>query len=62
MLEEIADGVWSVPAPLKVGGLIALNTRMTIIRLANGDLWLHSLIPISVEIQQQVDMKRTIWV
>ena len=60
MLEEIADGVWSIPAPLKVGGLIALNTRMTIIRLANGDLWLHSLIPISVEIQQHVDKLGTV--
>ena len=55
MLEQIAEAVWSVSAPLKVGGLIALNTRMTIVRLANGDLWLHSVIPISPELQQEVD-------
>ena len=55
ILETIADNVWSVPAPFKVFGLIALNGRMTIVRLQNGDLWLHSPIPISDALREELD-------
>lgn len=40
--KPVADGVWIVDsAPLHVLGL-PLPIRMTVLRLANGDLWLHS--------------------
>ena len=55
MLETITDHVWSVRAPFKVFGLIALNGRMTIVRLQNGDLWLHSPIPISDALREEID-------
>jgi hypothetical protein len=42
ILEKIGPHIYTKPADLKVFGLIALNTRMTIVRLNNGDLWLHS--------------------
>ena len=43
-IQQISQNIYSVPADLKVFGLIALNTRMTIVRFENGDLWLHSLL------------------
>ena len=40
--KPVADGVWIVDSgPLKAFGL-SLPVRMTVVRLANGDLWLHS--------------------
>jgi hypothetical protein len=40
--KPMADGVWIVDSgPLKAFGL-SLPVRMTVIRLANGELWLHS--------------------
>ena len=60
MLDPIAENIWSTPAPLKVFGIIALNTRMTIIRLKNHELWLHSLIPLSPELKREVDAIGTV--
>ncbi len=41
-LKYVADGVWIVDGPsIRFYGL-PFSTRMTIIRLPNGDLWLHS--------------------
>jgi uncharacterized protein DUF4336 len=40
--KPVADGIWVVDSgPLHVFGL-ALPVRMTVVRLASGDLWLHS--------------------
>src|SRR5713101_8344143 len=41
MLLSIADGLWVAEQPLRYLG-VALTTRMTIIRLADGDLIVHS--------------------
>ena len=41
-LQERGEGFWSVPSPLKLWGLVALNTRMSIVRLTSGGLLLHS--------------------
>jgi hypothetical protein len=42
VLKPVAEGVWIVDSgPLHVLGL-ALPIRMTVLRLSNGDLWLHS--------------------
>lgn len=38
---RLADDVWEVERPLKAPGL-RLNHRMTVIRLASGELWVHS--------------------
>ena len=55
MLETIAQGVWSVPAPFKILGLIHLNGRMTIVRLRDGGLWIHSPVPINAKLQESID-------
>ena len=41
MLQPIAPGIWDLNAPLSVLGM-HLGHRMTIVRLANGSLWVHS--------------------
>ncbi len=42
VLKPVADGVWIVDSgPLSAFGM-SLPVRMTVIRLGNGDLWLHS--------------------
>lgn len=55
MLTQIQDSLWTVASPLTVLGCIQLNTRMTIIRLQSGKLFLHSPVPWSVELQQAVE-------
>jgi hypothetical protein len=41
MLEPLAKDVWVEGAPLSFFG-IHLGTRMTVVRLANGDVVVHS--------------------
>lgn len=44
-LVQHAEGLWSVAAPNRFLGL-ELGTRMTVIRLPGGALWLHSVVAI----------------
>jgi Domain of unknown function (DUF4336) len=54
-LKPIAEGVWIVDSgPLHVLG-IALPVRMTVVRLRNGDLWLHSPTRYTQELRGQLD-------
>lgn len=55
MLEKIAENVWSVPSPLAIFGLIDLNTRMTVVRLSDGSIWLHSLVPYTEELCKEIE-------
>ncbi|MFC3216788.1 DUF4336 domain-containing protein [Comamonas sp. JC664] len=41
MLEQIADNLWSATQQISVHGL-PVRTRMTVVRLPGGALWLHS--------------------
>jgi hypothetical protein len=54
MLERLEEGLWVAPAPLKFMGL-HLGTRMTVARLASGDLWIHSPIALTPELRAEVD-------
>lgn len=45
MLEKIAEDVWVVGHDLFTMG-IHFPGRMTVVRLSNGDLWLHSPVPV----------------
>ena len=54
MLERIADEIWSAPMPLKLMGMIALNTRTTIVRYGE-KLWVHSPIRLTPELKEEVD-------
>ena len=40
-LRPVDENLWEIERPLKVPGL-RLNHRMTVARLRNGDLWIHS--------------------
>ena len=53
-LTQFHDDLWTAPSPLTVLGIIQLNTRMTVVRLSDGGLLLHSPIPWSQEINDAV--------
>jgi Domain of unknown function (DUF4336) len=56
MLERLdpAADVWLAAAPLSFLGL-RIGTRMTVVRLASGDLWVHSPIALTPELRAAVD-------
>ena len=55
-----AKDIWTVDGPevqyRLAGALIPCPTRMTVVRLANGTLWLHSPVTHSANLQQQIDL------
>jgi len=55
MIEQITDGIWTVPSPLRFGGLLALNTRMTVCRLSDGGLALISPVRGSEDLTASID-------
>ncbi len=58
-LKGIADGVWIVDGPVIEFGPLGLKmpfpTRMTIIRLADGSLFLHSPTPVTPSLQREIE-------
>ncbi|EAR51846.1 hypothetical protein OG2516_16134 [Oceanicola granulosus HTCC2516] len=53
--KRVADGVWIVDAkPIHAMGL-ALPARMTVVRLTDGSLWLHSPTPFSPELLARLE-------
>jgi hypothetical protein len=42
MLKALAENVWILNQPLRLLGFLPLGARMTVVRLADGGLWLHS--------------------
>lgn len=54
MLEPLADGVWTAPAPLRVF-TFAIGTRMAVVRLPDGGLLLHSPVPIDAALAGEID-------
>jgi len=53
-LEPVAENVWAVSAPLALLGTFHVGTRMTVVRLSNGDVLLHSPVTMSPELAEQV--------
>ena len=49
----MADGLWHVQHAFKTYG-IPLTTRMTVVRLADGTLWLHSPVPLSAQLRGEI--------
>lgn len=45
MLERFADDVWTIPHPLKLGG-VQFGTRATVVRLGDGTLWMAAPVPL----------------
>ena len=58
-LKPVADGVWIVDGPPIGFGFLGMKvpfpTRMTIVRLANGGLWVHSPTELPPLLKSQVD-------
>lgn len=42
LLIRHADGLWTADAPVRLFGALEIGTRMTVVRLGDGDLWVHS--------------------
>ena len=54
MLERLTDDVWTEQRPLRFFGL-ETGTRMTIVRLASGGLFVHSPVALDAELRAAVD-------
>ena len=54
MLDRIADGVWTERRPLRFFG-VETGTRMTVVRLADGGLFVHSPVALDAATRVAVD-------
>lgn len=54
MLTALAPNLWYATHAFKVNGL-PLTTRMTVVRLQRGQLWLHSPVPIAPKLKVALD-------
>ncbi|MCD8487385.1 DUF4336 domain-containing protein [Oscillatoria amoena NRMC-F 0135] len=63
-LKAVAENLWIVDGPVvrmaMYGTRIPFPTRMTIVRLNNGDLWCHSPIELTPELQPQIEALGTV--
>ncbi|MGA7778693.1 MAG: DUF4336 domain-containing protein [Paraburkholderia sp.] len=53
-LERLAENIWTVATPHSFLAM-HLGTRMTVVRLANGGLWLHSPVAMSAAVRAELD-------
>jgi hypothetical protein len=53
-MDELADGLWVEAAPQSFFGL-HLGTRMTVVRLQDGSLLVHSPVALSADLKAEVD-------
>ena len=53
MLQELAENIWVAAAPQRFLGL-QIGTRMTIVRYNGGKLFLHSPVPLTQELRQNL--------
>lgn len=53
MLQAIASNIWHLQHTFKAGGM-RVSSRMTVVRLQGGKLWLHSPVPLSAEVRAQL--------
>lgn len=54
MLEKLDDGLWTVGAPLRFLGF-RIGTRMTVVRLRDGGLLVHSPVPLDEQLRSELD-------
>jgi hypothetical protein len=53
MLRQLADDLWTTERPLRFGG-VELGTRMSVIRLRGGGLFLHSPVGLDAALRDQL--------
>src|SRR5262245_41947351 len=62
-LVQAGEGVWVHRVPFKFMGMIQIGTRMTVLRLADGGVLLHSPVPITSELADVIEaIGRVKWV
>jgi hypothetical protein len=49
VLEQLAEGLWVDARPFRAGPFLEIGTRMSVVRLGDGGLFLHSLVVIDEE-------------
>lgn len=54
MLNELGTNIWTLDGPEVIFAGAAMHTRMTVVRLDNGDLWIHSPIELSEPVLSSV--------
>lgn len=54
-MEQLAENIWVFEGDTVRFYSLPYPTRMTVVRLANGDLWVHSPITLSATLQNEVD-------
>ena len=54
MLTPIAENIWSAQHAFVVNG-VPSTTRMTVVKLNDGSLWVHSPIPVNAALRAQID-------
>lgn len=54
LLREVGPELWVAEAPLRFLGL-QVGRRMAVVRLASGELWIHSPAPLSDELRAELD-------
>ncbi|MDH3585103.1 MAG: DUF4336 domain-containing protein [Phycisphaerae bacterium] len=54
MLRPVDQDIWTIEAGLRITG-IPITTRMTIVRLSSGGLWVHSPVRLDAEMRQAVE-------
>ena len=55
MLEKLADGLWVEARPFRAGPFLEIGTRMSVVRLSDGGLLLHSLVEIDDETRDALE-------
>lgn len=53
-LQPLGEDLWTVRAPLRMG-FLELGTRMTVARLPDGSLWLHSPVAPTTDLRRELD-------
>ncbi|MEO1670026.1 MAG: DUF4336 domain-containing protein [Cyanobacteria bacterium J06631_2] len=59
ILKQVGEDIWLVDGPIvkmsMYGAKVPFPTRMTIVRLSNGELWCHSPTELTQELKTQID-------
>lgn len=59
-LKAVADNIWIVDGPEIIFGVMPFSTRMTVIKLANNDLFVHSPTPLDDTLKAEIDALGTV--
>ncbi|AYQ91931.1 DUF4336 domain-containing protein [Burkholderia gladioli] len=59
MLKPITDDIWHLQHAFVAAGL-PISSRMTVVRLRDSSLWLHSPVPMSAQVRVQLDTLGTV--